>query len=176
MKILKWLLGIVLVLAAVLLLGGLALPSKFTVQRSVRTSAPPEKVYPLVADPRGWKQWSVWNRRDPAMQITYSGPPAGTGAVWEWKSQSEGDGRMTITAADPALRVAFDLYFPDFGTTSQGELRFAVADGSTQIVWVMNGDLGKNPLMHWMSLFMDRMIGKDFDDGLANLKAVAEAK
>ena len=84
MKILKWLLGLVLLLAVVLVAGGWMLSPKFSVSRSVTVAAPPEKVYALVADPRRWKEWSVWNRRDPAMQITYSGPPEGAGAAWAW--------------------------------------------------------------------------------------------
>jgi len=174
MKALKWIVITVVALAAVLLLGGLMLSSSFTVTRTVQVKAPPEKVYALVAEPRRWKEWSVWNTRDPAMQITYSGPPAGAGAAWEWKSESQGDGKMTFTAAEPAQHVAFDLYFPDFGTTSQGELRFTAAGGGTRVAWTMNGNMGKNPLFRWMTLFADSMVGKDFDEGLAQLKALAE--
>jgi uncharacterized protein YndB with AHSA1/START domain len=158
-----------------LLLGGLALSPTFSVVRSTVIAAPPEKVYPLIAQTRRWKDWGAWNRRDPAMRISYSGPDSGVGAVWEWKSSSEGDGRMTFTAAEPGQRVAFDLYFPDFGTTSKGELRLAADGAGTRVTWTMNGDLGRNPLVRWMTLFMDRLVGKDFDAGLANLKALAEA-
>lgn len=174
MKILKWLAMLVGGLAAVLVVGGLLLSSTFTVSRSTPVAASPDKVFALVADPRRWKEWSIWNARDPAMQITYSGPPAGAGAAWEWKSASQGDGKMTFTAAEPGQRVAFDLFFPDFGTTSKGEIRFAAAEGGTRVTWTMNGDMGRNPLFRWMTLFADRMVGKDFDEGLARLKALAE--
>jgi uncharacterized protein YndB with AHSA1/START domain len=174
MKFVKWTLIMLAGLAAVLLVGGLALSSKFSVSRSVQVSAAPDKVYPLVADPRHWKDWSVWNRRDPAMQISYSGPPSGTGAGWAWKSKSEGDGSMTFTAAEPPRRVAFDLYFPDFGTTSKGDIQFAADGASTRVTWTMNGDMGRNPLFAWFALFADGMVGKDFEAGLANLKALAE--
>jgi uncharacterized protein YndB with AHSA1/START domain len=174
LKILKWLLIVVLALAALLLVGGFALSSKFTAARSVTIQAPAEKVYALVADPREWKQWSVWNRRDPSMAITYSGPPSGAGAAWAWKSPSQGDGKMTFTAVDPGRRVAFELYFPDFGTTSTGELTFAPDGTGTRVTWSMSGDMGRNPLYHWFALFADRMVGGDFEAGLANLKAVAE--
>jgi len=177
LKALKWILIVVVLLAMVLVVGGLLLSPKFNVSRTQTVKAPPEKVYALVASPRAWKQWSVWNRRDPAMAVTYSGAESGAGAVWEWKSASEGDGRMSFTAAEPPTRVAYDLYFPDFGTTSGGELRFkpvANDPGSTEVTWTMNGDMGKNPLFRWFALFADGMVGKDFADGLANLKAVAE--
>jgi len=110
------------------------------------------------------------------MKITYSGAASGAGAVWEWKSESQGDGRMTFTAAEPPSRVAFDLYFPDFGTTSKGELGFAPENAGTRVRWTMNGDMGRNPLLHWMALFMDKMVGPDFEAGLANLKQLAEGR
>lgn len=174
MRIVKWLLGIVVVLAVVLVAGGYALSSKFHVARSVKVEAPPEKVYALVADPREWKRWSVWNQRDPAMQIAYSGPASGPGAKWEWKSTSQGDGAMTFTRADPGKTLGYDLYFPDFGTTSTGEWRFAPDGTGTRVTWTMDGDMGPNPLFHWMALMGDRMVGSDFEAGLANLKALAE--
>ncbi len=174
MKILKWVLGVIVALAAVLLLGGMALSPKFKVSRSVTINAPADKVYALLADPRRWKEWSVWNQRDPAMDISYSGSPSGSGAVWAWKSKSEGDGRMSFTTAEPGKRLGYELYFPDFGTTSSGDFTLQAAGTGTQVVWLMNGDMGNNPLLRWMTLFMDGMLGKDFDAGLANLKAVAE--
>jgi uncharacterized protein YndB with AHSA1/START domain len=175
MKIVKILGLILLGLLAVLLIGGLLLSPKFSVSRSVQIAASADKIFPLVASPSQWKQWSVWNRRDPAMVIEYSGPESGRGAVWAWKSASEGDGKMTFTAAEAPKQLAYDLYFPDFGTTSSGEFRFEPQPGGgTQVTWLMNGDMGKNPLFHWMALFADGMVGKDFEAGLANLKAVAE--
>ena len=173
MKVLKWLLGVVVVLAAVVLVGGMLLPSAFTVERSATVNASPDKVYALVADPKRCKDWGAWNQRDPAMQITYSGPPSGVGAVWEWKSKSEGDGRMTFTVAEPGKRVGFDLFFPDFGTTSHGELSFSPEGSGTKVVWTMKGEMGSNPMWRWMGLLMDRMVGKDFDTGLANLGKLA---
>lgn len=174
MKIIKWLLGLVLALGLVLVGGGLLLSSNFSVTRSVNIQAPPDKIYALMADPRQWKQWTVWNQRDPSMDITYSGPPSGAGAGWAWKSKTEGDGKMTFTAADPGQRLAYDLYFPDFGTTSGGELRLKPENSGTQVTWVMNGNMGSNPLFRWMALFADGMVGKDFEAGLSNLKRVAE--
>lgn len=172
--LLKVVLIFVLVVAAVGVGGGMLLSPKFTVTRSVVVNASAERVYALVASPRQWRHWSVWNQRDPAMQISYEGPEAGPGAVWAWKSTSEGDGRMRFTAADPGRRVAYELYFPDFETTSLGEFRFEPAPGGTRVTWVMNGDMGRNPLFRWFALNADSMVGKDFDAGLANLKALAE--
>jgi uncharacterized protein YndB with AHSA1/START domain len=108
------------------------------------------------------------------MQITYTGPESGAGAAWEWKSKSEGDGKMSFTAAEPGKRLAYDLYFPDFGTTSQGEFQLEATPTGSKVTWIMNGDMGRNPLFRWMALLADGMVGKDFEAGLAGLKAVAE--
>jgi uncharacterized protein YndB with AHSA1/START domain len=174
-KIMKWLLWVVLALVAVLVIGGYVLSSRFTVSRSVVIQAPPDKVYPFVASPRQWTRWSVWNRRDPAMRIDYAGPDSGSGAQWAWHSKSQGDGSMTFTAAEPPRRVAYALFFKDFDTTSTGDVRLADAGaGATRVTWTMNGDMGANPVFHWMALFADGMVGKDFEGGLANLKEVVE--
>jgi len=176
MRYLKRMAIVLVALAVLFLVVGFFLPPTFTVARTAEIAAPPEKVYALVADPRGWKQWSAWNRRDPQMRIDYSGPQSGMGAKWAWKSKSQGDGEMTFTAAEPGKRVAFDLYFPDFGTTSKGELRFEPAGAGTRVTWTMNGDMGRNPVFHWFALAADGMVGKDFDEGLAGLKAAAEKR
>jgi hypothetical protein len=92
MRILKRVAGLVVVLVVLLLVIGFFLPGTFTVVRSAEIAAPPDKVYALVADPRGWKQWSAWNRRDPTMQIDYSGPPAA------WARSGRGRARARATA------------------------------------------------------------------------------
>ena len=172
--LLKWTVIALVTLVLLLFAGGYALSPKFSVTRSTTIAAPAEKVYTLIADPREWKRWTVWNQRDPAMQISYSGPPSGTGAAWAWQSKSEGDGKMTFTAAEANRRLAYDLYFPDFGTTSAGALELAAAGAGSQVTWRMNGDMGSNPLFRWLALFGDRMVGPDFEAGLTNLKALAE--
>lgn len=174
MKVLKWVLVLLLVLVLVLVVGGFLLPRSFTVERSVVVNAPPGAVYAQVATPRAWKAWSVWSRRDPEMQITYSGPVDGTGATWAWTSESEGDGRMTMIDAQPPNRVGYELYFPDFESTSIGRFTFMPEDEGTRVVWRMQGDMGANPLYHWMPLLMRGVMERDFDAGLTNLKALVE--
>lgn len=175
MKLVKTLILLVLLLVGGLYFGGMALSSKFHVARTVQIEASPDKVYALVASPRQWKQWSVWNQRDPLMVIEYSGPESGPGAVWAWKSKSEGDGKMTFTTAEPPKRMGYELYFPDFGTTSSGEFRFeSTSPTACSVTWSMDGDMGSNPLFRWIALFSDKMVGGDFEAGLARLKALAE--
>lgn len=174
MKALKWFLVALGGITALLFGGALFLKSTFSVERSIDIVAPADKVYGLIANPRHWKQWSVWNRRDPAMEITYSGPESGSGATWAWKSKSEGDGRMSFTTAEPGRRLGYDLFFPDFGTTSKGEFTLQPLSSGTRVTWRMDGDMGQNLLYRWFALGADRMVGADFQDGLAGLKQVAE--
>jgi len=173
MKLLKWLAGVVVLLGLAVVLGGLLISPKFSVVRSALIQAPPDKVYALVASPRAWKDWSVWTKRDPLMQIAYFGPESGSGAGWQWKSKSEGDGRMTFTSAEPGKRIGYELFFPDFGT-STGAFDFAPEAGGTRVAWRLDGDFGSNPVFRWFTLLADSMTGKDFEGGLANLKVLAE--
>jgi uncharacterized protein YndB with AHSA1/START domain len=174
LKFIKWLLIVVVGLAAILFVGGYFLSPKFTVTRTATINAPADKVYALIADPREWKKWSAWNQRDPAMEITYSGPPSGAGAKWAWKSKSQGDGEMTFTKAEIGRSLDYSLYFPDFKTTSSGGFVFTPEGNATKVAWTMNGDMGSNPLFRWFALNADNMVGKDFSEGLANLKTLAE--
>lgn len=174
MLILKWLAGIVAGLAVLLFGGALLLPAGFTVVRSIEVTAPSDKVWALLQDPRAWGRWSVWHRRDPRMQITYSGPAAGVGAGWAWKSASEGEGRMTFTAAVPGRRLAYDLFFPDWDSTSTGDLALEPTAAGTRVRWTMHGNMGSSLIGRWFGLLGDRFVGPDFETGLANLKAEAE--
>lgn len=176
MKWIKRLLGLVAIGVLVLTLGGLALSSRFTVTRSAVVAAPAEAAFELLASPKHWRRWTVWNQRDPAMAIDYFGPESGSGAGWSWKSATEGNGRMTLTTVEPGRLVAFDLRFDDFDSTSKGELRLSPEGTGTRITWVMSGDMGANPLMHWFALFADRMMGPDFEAGLSNLKNLLEKR
>ena len=174
MRILKWLLAAVVMLVAVVLAGGLLISPTYSVQRGVLINAPAAKIYPLVASPKAWQRWSAWNQRDPQMKVSYSGPDSGAGASWSWSSKSEGDGRMTFTAAEADKRLAYELYFPDFGSTASGALTLQPEGAATRVIWSVDGDMGSNPVLRWLALAMDSMVGKDFDAGLANLKALAE--
>ena len=173
----KWFGRIALALVAVvalLLVVGMMLPSGFKVQRSVDMSASPERIYPLIADPRDWKGWSVWNRRDPAMSMQYAGSPSGTGARWSWKSASEGNGEMEFTNAIANQRIDYALSFPDMGMRSSGQLRLEPNGGGTRVTWTNEGDMGSSPVNRYFGLFMDRLVGPDFEGGLRNLKGLVE--
>lgn len=174
MRILKWAAGIVLALVLVIVGGGLLLPRSYTVQRDIVINAPPERVYALVASPKQWVRWTVWNQRDPNMAITYSGPDSGAGAGWSWVSSSEGSGSMQFTAVETDRRIVYTLSFPEFDSSSTGALTLVPEGAATRVRWSIDGDMGGNPVWRWMTLFMDRLVGGDFAAGLANLKSLAE--
>jgi uncharacterized protein YndB with AHSA1/START domain len=174
MKFIQWALAVLGVVVLSIVAAGFFLPSRFDVARSIDIEASADKVYDLIADPRLWKGWSVWNRRDPAMDVTYSGPLFGQGAKWAWKSRSEGSGNMEFTHVEPNRRVEYSLFLPDFNLKSSGHFLIEPAGKATRVTWTNGGDVGPNPLKHYLSWQMDRLVGPDYEGGLANLKALAE--
>jgi len=174
MKFVQWTLALVGIAALSIVAAGFFLPSRFDFSRSIAIEASADKVYDLIADPRLWKGWSVWNRRDPGMDVTYSGPPFGQGAKWSWKSQSEGSGNMEFTRVEPNRRVEYTLFLPSLNLKSGGTFTIEPAGKGARVTWTNGGDVGPNPLKHYLAWQMDRLAGPDFEGGLANLKALAE--
>jgi uncharacterized protein YndB with AHSA1/START domain len=174
MKIVQWGLAVVGAIALAAVLVGLFLPSSFAVRRSIDIAAPADRIYDYVVEPRKWGQWSVWTRRDPSMRIVYSGPPFGMGARWTWESKSEGNGTMELTRVEPNRRVEYVLFFPAFNIRSTGAVAMEPRNGVTRVTSTNDGDVGGNPLKHYLAAAMDRLVGPDFEQGLANLKALAE--
>jgi hypothetical protein len=146
------------------------------VERSARINAPADTIFPLVSDFHRWAGWSPFERLDPAMTKTYSGAASGKGAVYEWVGNNKaGQGRMEITDASSPSRVAIKLDFiKPFEGHNVAVFTFVPDGDATRVTWAMDGP---SPfMMKVMRLFvnMDNMIGKDFELGLANLKAVTE--
>lgn len=169
-------LGLVVLIAGLLVFASTR-PDAFTVQREIVIKAPAEKIYPLVNDFHQWEVWSPWEKLDLAMTRTHSGAPAGKGAVYGWKGNKDvGSGRMEITDIAPPSKVLIKLdFFDPFESQNTTSFDFQPqADGSTRVLWVMQGPM--NYVSKLMSVFvsMDKMIGKDFEAGLANMKAAAE--
>ena len=170
LKLLKWL----ALLIALLLIIGFFLPAKYDASRSILIKAPPEKIQALVDSPKAWPLWSPWDGRDPNMKMTFAGPERGKGAKRSWLSKSEGNGSMEIMDIVPVNKVTYLLTLEGMGDPSNGDFVFTPAGGETKVVWRMYGEHGKNPIHHWFALFMDTLIGPDFEAGLKSLKALAE--
>ena len=153
---------------------GLMLPSKFQIQRSIVIEASQQQIYAHVVDLKRWKAWGVWLKRDPNIELSYAGPDRAIGMRSEWKSETEGNGEMTITKLERDRKVVYSMAFPDIEMASTGEIVLEPINGATRVVWTDSGDLGSNITYKYFGLFMDRLIGPDFEDGLANLKTAAE--
>lgn len=174
-KVLKGLALLLALLAAVLLIGGLLLKPNYRVERSLLMQAPPERIYAELDSAAGWQRWGVWYRRDPQMQQQVGGPARGVGAHWQWTSASQGNGRIELTAAEPGRRVAYELRIDDFDP-SRGELRLVPEGQATRVIWLMQGEVGGNPLKRWFALAMDPLVGPDFEAGLAQLQQIVETR
>ncbi len=173
---LKKLILVVLLLVIALLAYATTLPDSFRVRRGLTLQAPHSHVFALVDDLRAWRAWSPWSRLDPAMKVTYGGPATGRGATYDWEGNSDvGRGRMEIIDSTPPDRVVIKLdFFAPFEAHNTTVFTFEDNHGATNVTWTMSGP---SPLLSkLMQVFMpfDEMIGKDFEQGLANLKAVAE--
>ena len=153
-------------------------PATFRVARTITISAPQEQVFAHVNDLHAWEAWSSWLKADPAAKTAYEGAPAGTGAAFRWSGNKDvGEGRMTITESRPNDLVGLRLDFMrPFAGTSIAEFRFVPDGDRTVVTWSMIGD--KNFLAKAIHLVidMDKMVGGKFDEGLAQMKAVAEAR
>jgi hypothetical protein len=167
---------VVVVLLAALLGFAATKPDTFRVERATSIKAPPEKIFPLINDLRSWGAWSPWEKLDPTMKRTYSGAANGLGAVYEWDGNGKvGAGRMEITESSPSSRVILKLDFlKPFEAHNVAEYTLEAKGESTNITWAMHGPSPfVSKVMH-VFFSMDRMVGKDFETGLANLKAIAE--
>ncbi len=150
-------------------------PSKFHVERSVTIDAPIAVVYPMVEDLHSWSMWSPYEKLDSKMQKTFSGSPLGVGAVYEWSGNAKaGSGMIEITQATPAIIVLILDMFRPFKAHNTVRFTFTPQGNGTAVTWAMDGT---SPyLMRLVGLFMDmdRMVGRDFEEGLMNLKEAVE--
>ena len=173
------LLGFAIVVAAalaVILAIAATKPATFRIERTASIAAPPERIFPLVKDFRGWRAWSPYEKLDPEMKRTFSGATCGKGAAYAWDGNSKaGAGRMEITDAAAPSKVVIRLDFDrPFKAHNVAEFSIEPRPDGSRVTWTMTGPnlfMGKV-----MSVFMnmDTLIGKDFEAGLANLKAIAE--
>jgi uncharacterized protein YndB with AHSA1/START domain len=161
--------ALVLILAA-------AKPDAFRVTRGTVIKAPPETVFPLIADFHEWGKWSPWEERDPAMKRTFGGTERGVGAVYAWDgNKNVGAGRMEITRASAPSDIVIKLDFiKPFEGHNVAEFTLSPQGSGTDVTWVMHGPAPFMSKVMQVFMNMDRMIGRDFEAGLANLKKVAE--
>ena len=168
-------------LAVVAVVGGFLVyaatrPDSFRVERTVTINAPPERIFPLVNDFQRWGAWSPFEKKDPGMKRTMSGVSSGEGAVYEWDGNKEiGQGRMEIVESVPPSRITLTLDFTrPFKAHNIVDFTLEPRGNSTQVTWAIHGPSPFISKVMGIVLNMDKMIGKDFEAGLAALKTVSE--
>jgi uncharacterized protein YndB with AHSA1/START domain len=174
-------LSTILIIAAVVLMAVLVRaatkPSHFRVERATSIKAPAERIFPYINDLRRWNAWSPYEKKDPDMKRTFGATTAGPGAAYAWDGDKNvGKGRMEIIESTPSSRVAIKLDFEKpFEAHNIAEFTLQPNGASTKVVWVMDGPASYVTKLMSVFLDMDKMIGTDFEAGLASLKAVTEA-
>jgi hypothetical protein len=167
--------AIVVLIAAVLILAATR-PGSFRVERATSIGAPPDRIFPLINDFKHWGSWSPYEKKDPAMKRTFLGEASGKGAVYEWDGNAQvGKGRIEIidTSAPSRVTIKLDMIKPMEGHNIV-DFTLEPNGAATKLTWAMRGSCNYVGKLMGLILNMDRMIGKDFEAGLANLKTLAE--
>jgi len=152
-------------------------PDDFMYKRSAMVNAPPEKVFEQVNDFKKWDAWSPWAKIDPAMTTTYSGPPTGVGSAYAWKGNSDvGEGKMTIMESHPSSHVKINLDFiSPFEAKNLTDFMMKPEGDKTNVTWTMSGKNNFMAKAFSIVVDMDKMIGADFEKGLAQMKTAVES-
>ena len=167
-KILIGIVGFLVLLAAASYL----LPGTYHVERKTVVAAEPAAVYATLTDLETWPDWTAWSREaDPDCEWTFSGDKHAIGHRMVWEGKVHGQGDMKFTALTPAEALRYDTIFDNGQFHSSGGFDLAAVDGGTEVTWFFGGESGMNPIGRWMVLFMDTMVGPDFEAGLAGLAA-----
>ena len=163
-------------IAGILILAAMK-PDTFVVQRSTLINASAEKIYPLINDYKNWASWSPYEKIDPAMKRAFSGTPSGKGSVYEWTGNKNiGSGRMEILDTSPSrIDIKLDFLAP-FEAHNVAEFTMKPKGGATNVTWAMRGPVPYKFKIMDVVMNMDKMVGSQFAEGLANMKAVAESK
>ena len=167
---------VVVVLLAGVLIFAATKPDTFRVQRAINIKATPEKIFPFLNDLHSFGTWSPYEKKDPAMKRTFSGPASGKGAVYEWEGDKNvGKGRMEIADTAPPLNVTIKLDFvKPFEAHNIVVFTLEPKGDYTATTWAMEGPVPYFAKIMHVFLDMDSMVGKDFESGLTSLKAISE--
>lgn len=170
--------AIVVVIVVAILAYASTRPGTFRVARSAHIDAPPEDIYPLIADFRAWTAWSPYETRDPDMKRTYGGADEGVGAAYAWDGNKNiGSGNMKIVETDKPSRIVIDLNFTaPMKANNTAIFTLVPQEGGTLVTWSMEGEANLMAKLVQLFMDMDKMVGTDFEAGLAKLKSQAEAK
>ncbi len=175
MKALK-IIGIALLVIVVLFVGiAFLISPEVNVERSIVINAPVELIFEQVNTLKNWEKWSPWHQIDPMMKLTYEGPESGAGAKYYWSSDDSnvGSGSLTIVESRPNTYIKTEMDFMEQGVGT-ASYRFEHSEDGVKLTWGMNSNMGNNPIMRYLGLFMDGLVGPDFEKGLNSIKMVVE--
>ena len=170
--------ALVLALVVIVLIVAASRPDTFRIERQVAIKAPGEKIFDLIDNFRHWALWSPWEGIDPQLKRTHSGAEHGVGAAYAWEGNSKvGSGSMEIleSVSPSRVRIRLDFLKP-FEAHNQAEFTLAATGDTTTVTWAMTGPVAFPLKVMGLVMSMDSMVGKDFEKGLASMKAVAEAR
>ena len=167
---------ILAIAAAAILIIAANKPQTLRVQRAIGIEAPAEKIFPLISDFHQWLKWSPYEQKDPAMKRTYGGADSGKGATYAWDGDKNvGSGRMEILEATAPSKIIIKLdFFHPFEGHNTAEFTMLPQGDGTHVTWVMHGPANFMSRLIQVFINLDNMIGRDFEAGLANLKAITE--
>ncbi|MEH2504233.1 uncharacterized protein YndB with AHSA1/START domain [Bradyrhizobium sp. AZCC 1578] len=168
--------AILAIAVAIVLILAATKPNTLRVQRAISIKAPAERIFPLISDFQQWRSWSPYEQKDPAMKRTYSGAERGKGAVYAWDGDKNvGSGRMEILEAAAPQKIVIKLdFFKPFEGHNTAEFTMLPQGDGTHVTWLMHGPANFMSRLIQVFMNLDRMIGRDFEAGLANLKTLTE--
>lgn len=172
MKILKTIGIILAVLAAIFVIVGFLLPSKFHSERSLIIAAPQEQLFEQVNNVKNWDNWSVWNKMDPNWKVTFSPETSGVGAWYSWTSEMKevGNGKISVTKSEPLNLVEAKMEFAGMEPATLNH-KFEATDGGIKVTFSMDADLGKNIMTkYFFALMGDKMLGGNYEKSLKSLQ------
>lgn len=166
---------IAVLIAGILILAAMK-PDTFRIERKATIKAPPEKIFGILNDFKQWSVWSPWEKKDPAMKRNFGAVTAGKGETYTWEGNKEvGQGGMEITDATPPNKLTIALNFiKPFEASNTVNFALTPAADGTEVAWSMEGKCNFISKIMQVFVSMDKMVGPDFEAGLANLKAAAE--
>jgi len=156
------------------------LSPKSHLERSAVINAPAATIFEQINTIKNTNKWQPWGMQDPNIKVSYEGPESGVGAKMNWESEKMGNGSQWIIESTASRHVKVGMQFADFWGTYSGEINLEPAEGGTKVIWTYDGDvtgsgMASSVMGKFMGLFLDNMLGKDYEQGLSNLKTIAES-
>lgn len=175
MKILKWIIIVVVALVAFVLIVPIFLPSHYSVERTTVINVDQDAAFSYVVDLRNWEEWIPWMQMDPTAKVMITGTPNDVGGLLRWEGEEIGRGEYKLSKIEEPAHFEAELTFLDpQEMKSLDSWNFEdIGNGQTKVTWELSGDLDY-PIDRFLGLFMDSMLGEDFENGLNNLKSNLE--